>query len=145
MLRFVSLCFRTVVRLFRARRSLLIENLALRRQLAAIKRRHPRSQLGLLDKLFWVVIRQFWSPWKKTLIVITPESVVRWHQAGFRLYWMLPVLPIAVPVVRSGIRASPTSDRTACFAVSRSAASSVRFPRRAKRAARAEKGFPLAV
>jgi hypothetical protein len=39
MLRFVSLCFGTVVRLFRARRSLLIENLALRQQLAAIKER----------------------------------------------------------------------------------------------------------
>jgi len=75
MLRFVSLCFGTVVRLFRARRSLLIENLALRQQLAAIKRRHPRSQLGRLDKLFWVVIRQFWSQWKKALIVVTPETV----------------------------------------------------------------------
>jgi hypothetical protein len=50
MLRFVSLCFGTVVRLLRARRSLLIENLALRQQLTAIKRRHPRSQLGRLDK-----------------------------------------------------------------------------------------------
>ena len=89
MLRFVSLCFGTVVRLFRARRSLLIENLALRQQLAAIKRRHPRSQLGRLDKLFWVVIRQCWSQWKKALIVVTPETVVRWHQAGFRLYWRL--------------------------------------------------------
>jgi hypothetical protein len=57
-----------VVRLFRARRSLLIENLALRQQLAAIQRRHPRPQLGRLDKLFWVVIRQFWSQWKKALI-----------------------------------------------------------------------------
>jgi len=46
-----------------------------------------RSQLGRLDKLFWVVIRQFWSQWKKALIVVTPETVVRWHQAGFRLYW----------------------------------------------------------
>jgi hypothetical protein len=75
MLRFVSLCFGTMVRLLRARRSLLIENLALRQQLAAIKRRHPRSQLGGLDKLFWVVILQFWSQWKKALIVVTPETV----------------------------------------------------------------------
>ena len=67
MLRFVSLCFATVVRLLRARRSLPIENLAWRQQLAAIKRRHPRSQLGRLDKLFWVVIRQFWSQWKKAV------------------------------------------------------------------------------
>jgi hypothetical protein len=58
-------------------------------RLTAIKRRHPRSQLGRLDKLFWVVIRQFWSQWKKNLIVVTPETVVRWHQTRFRLYWRL--------------------------------------------------------
>jgi hypothetical protein len=100
MLRFVSLCFGTVVRLLRARRSLLIENLALRQQLAAIKRRHPRSQLGRLDKLFWVVIRQFWSQWEKALIVVTPEAVVRWHQAGFRLYWRL-ISKVKKPIGRS--------------------------------------------
>jgi hypothetical protein len=50
----------------------------------------PRSSGGIrghgsvrLDKLFWVAIRQFWSQWKKNLIVVTPETVVRWHQAGF--------------------------------------------------------------
>jgi transposase InsO family protein len=32
---------------------------------------------------------QFWSTWKEALIVITPETVVRWHRAGFRLYWRM--------------------------------------------------------
>src|SRR6202166_1258107 len=111
MLRFVSLCFGTVVRLFRARRSLLIENLALRQQLAAIKRRHPRSQLGCLDKLFWAVIRQFWSQWKKALIVVTPETVVRWHQAGFRLYWRL-ISKVKKPI---GRRQTPKQVRQLIF------------------------------
>jgi putative transposase len=111
MLRFVSLCFGTVVRLFRARRSLLIENLALRQQLAAIKRRHPRSQLGRLDKLFWVVIRQFWSRWKKALIVVTPETVVRWHEAGFRLYWRL-ISKVKKPI---GRRQTPKQVRQLIF------------------------------
>ena len=111
MLRFVSLCFGTVVRLLRARRSLLIENLALRQQLAAIKRRHPRSQLGRLDKLFWVGIRQFCSPWKKALIVVTPETVVRWHQAGFRLYWRL-ISKVKKPI---GRRQTPKQVRQLIF------------------------------
>ena len=45
--------------------------------------------MGWLDKLFWVAVRRFWSGWKQSLIVVTPETVVRWHRAGFRLYWRL--------------------------------------------------------
>src|SRR5271157_1089061 len=89
MSRFLGLCLGTLVRLFLARRNLLVENLVLRQQLAALKRRHPRPGLGVMDKLFWVAVRRFWSQWKQALIVVTPETVVRWHRAGFRLYWGL--------------------------------------------------------
>jgi len=54
-----------------------------------LKRRHPRPSLGLLDKLFWVIARRVWSGWKQALLVVTPETVVRWHRAGFRMYWRL--------------------------------------------------------
>src|SRR5262250_3161163 len=77
MFRFIGVCFGTVVRLLRARRSLLLENLALRQQLAVLKRRYPRPRLELLDKLFWVAIRRFWSGWQPSLIAVTPETVVR--------------------------------------------------------------------
>jgi hypothetical protein len=66
-----------------------LENLALRQQLAVLKRRHPRPKLSPLDKLFWALACQFWSAWKQALLVVTPETVVRWHRAGFRLYWSL--------------------------------------------------------
>ena len=89
MFRFIGLCFGTLVRLLRARRALLLENLALRQQLAVLKRRHSRPRLDLLDKLFWVAIRRFWSAWQQSLIAVTPETVVRWHRGGFRLYWKL--------------------------------------------------------
>lgn len=87
MLSFLRLCSGTLVRLFRTHRSLFLENLALRQQLVALKRRHPRPSLGTFDRLFWVVARRVWSGWKKCLIIVTPETVVRWHRAGFRLYW----------------------------------------------------------
>src|SRR5208283_4200586 len=89
MFRFIALCLGTLVRHLQARRSLLLENLALRQQLAVLKRRHPKPRISLLDKLFWVAVRGFWSGWKQSLIVVTPETVVRWHRAGFRLYWRL--------------------------------------------------------
>lgn len=42
-----------------------------------------------MDKIFWVLARRFWADWKKSLLVGTPETVVRRHRAGFRLYWSL--------------------------------------------------------
>jgi len=89
MFRFIVLSIGPLVCLWRARRSLLLENLALRQQLAVLKRRHPKPRIGLLDQLFWVAVRRFWSGWKPSLIVVTPETVVRWHRASFRLYWRL--------------------------------------------------------
>jgi hypothetical protein len=69
MLSLFLLCFGALVRLFCHRGSLVLENLALRQQLAVLKRRHPRPQLGLLDKLFWVAVRRVWPGWKEALIV----------------------------------------------------------------------------
>jgi hypothetical protein len=76
-----------LIRNFGNRGNLVLENLVLRQQLAVLKRRHPRPRLDLLDKLFWVAVRRFWSGWQQSLIVVTPETVVRWHWGGFRLYW----------------------------------------------------------
>ena len=89
MLSLLSLWFGALICLFRHRESVVLENLVLRQQLAVLKRRHPRPHLGLLDKLFWVAVRRFWSQWRQSLIVVTPETVNRWHRAGFRLYWKL--------------------------------------------------------
>lgn len=78
-----------LIRIFRGRGNVVLENLVLRQQLAVLKRRHPRPSLGLFDKLFWVVARRVWSAWKQYLIIVTPETVVRWHRTGFRIYWRL--------------------------------------------------------
>lgn len=74
-------------RAFRSRRGLLLENLALRQQLFVLKRRKRRPKLAAVDKLFWVAVRKLWSSWKGSLILVSPETVVRRHRAGFRLYW----------------------------------------------------------
>src|SRR5215468_11558759 len=89
MFRFLLLCLGTILRLSRSRQDLLLENLALRQQLSVFQRRNRRPKLAVLDKLFWVLARRFWSEWKNSLLVVTPETVVRWHRAGFRLYWSL--------------------------------------------------------
>lgn len=76
-----------IARLFRSRRSLLIENLILRQQLSVLKRKHPRPRLTFVDRLFWLLARRFWFPWKQSLILVSPETVVRCHRTGFRWYW----------------------------------------------------------
>jgi putative transposase len=87
MIETIGLLVGAIPRLFRSRRGLLLENLALRQQLAALKRRHPRPRLVAFDKLFWVLARKFWSRWEQALIVVSPETVVRWRRLGFALYW----------------------------------------------------------
>src|ERR1700737_3012555 len=69
---------------FRSHRGLLLENLALRQQLIVFKRKRAKPRLSFLDKLFWVLARRFWPAWKRSLIVVTPETLARWHRAGFR-------------------------------------------------------------
>ena len=76
-----------MVSAFRSREDLVLENLALRRQLLALHAQQPRRRLTALHKLFWVALRTFWSGWTKPLILVTPRTVVNWHHAGFRLYW----------------------------------------------------------
>ena len=76
-----------VIMFFRSRRDLLLENLALRQQLAVLKRRRSHPRLAVPDRLFWVILRRFWSGWRETLILVQPETVVRWHRTGFKLYW----------------------------------------------------------
>jgi putative transposase len=75
------------VRFLCSRRDLLLENLALRQQLNVLRRRHPQPRFAASDRLFWVMLRRLWCGWKRTLILVQPETVVRWHRAGFRVNW----------------------------------------------------------
>ena len=65
------------IRVFRSRRDLLLENLALRQQLFGLKLRHPRPQVSTSDKLFWVILRRLWPEWKRALVLVQPETVIR--------------------------------------------------------------------
>ncbi len=72
---------------FRSRRNLMLENLALRQQLTVLSARHPHPRFAVPDRLFWVILRRFWSGWRNALVVVQPETVIGWHRTGFKLYW----------------------------------------------------------
>src|SRR5258708_31770103 len=87
MLRLLRLLVVLSSRFFRSRRDLLLENLALRQQLGVFKQKPPQPRFAAADKLFWVMLSRFWAGWRRALILVQPETVVRWHRAGFKLYW----------------------------------------------------------
>ena len=72
---------------FRSRVDTSLEILALRQQVAVLKRKRPRPALTRLDRFFWTAMRQLWPRWSDVLAIVRPETVVGWHRAGFRLYW----------------------------------------------------------
>src|SRR5467141_4891131 len=70
-----------------ARSDLVLENLALRQQLALLRRRAKRPRFGQLDRLFWMWLSQRWARWREALHVVQPQTVIRWHRQGFRAFW----------------------------------------------------------
>ena len=80
LLRFIGL-------IARGHRAVALENLALRQQLAALTRSGKRPQLRGRDRLFWGGLANAWRDWRTALIVVQPETVVRWHRQWLRRQW----------------------------------------------------------
>src|SRR5713226_1739671 len=68
-------------------RQLAVENLALRQQLAVYKRTTARPKLRTTDRLFWIVLARVWAGWRQPLVIVTPDTVLRWQRCRFREYW----------------------------------------------------------
>ena len=72
---------------FKPRASLVAENLALRQQLAALRREVRRPHLHPADRAFWVLLSRIWSRWTDVLAIVRPATVVAWHRRGFARFW----------------------------------------------------------
>jgi hypothetical protein len=64
-----------------------LENVALRQQLAVFRRTARRPHLRTRDRLFWVLLAKAWPNWRTALIVVQPDTVVRWHRQWLRRRW----------------------------------------------------------
>src|SRR5216684_6974884 len=82
-------------------RAVALENLALRQQLAVFRRTAKRPPLRDRDRLFWILIANAWRDWRTALIVVEPETVVRWPRQWLRRRW-----------TRRSTRARPGRPRT---------------------------------
>ena len=80
--------FETLVGLLRSRVMLHLEILALRQQLAMLSERdRKRIRFRGHERLFWIWLYRCWSDCLRTLRVFKPDTLVRWHRKGFRIFW----------------------------------------------------------
>jgi len=71
----------------RSRAGLQAENLALRHQLAVLRRGSKRPQLRQADRLLWAWLSRAWSGWREAIVIVKPETVIAWRRRKFREYW----------------------------------------------------------
>ena len=83
----LTLILTGLVRGVRTHRALVLENVALRHQLAVLQRTAPRPRLRPSDRLFWVLLSRLWHGWAEAVAIVQPETVLRWQRAGFTLFW----------------------------------------------------------
>jgi putative transposase len=79
--------FRLVWLFGKGHQALVLENLALRQQLSILKRKNKRPPLTAMDRWFWIGLSQLWKDWRRTVVVVHPDTVVRWHRERFSGYW----------------------------------------------------------
>src|SRR6202007_2641855 len=83
-----SLIWLALIGLFRSRAALQAEILTLRHQLNVLRRKSPQ-RLGFtsIDRLVFAGLYRLAPGVLHALKVVRPETVIRWHRAGFRAYW----------------------------------------------------------
>jgi hypothetical protein len=83
------------------------ENALLRHQLTVLRRRlQGRVRLTNNDRWFLIVLYRWFPSILQVLIVIRPETLIRWHRSGFRCYWRWKSRPVGGrPQIEAGLRA----------------------------------------
>jgi hypothetical protein len=95
--------FRLLPVLFGGHRQRALENLALRQQLSVYKRTTTPPKLPAMDRLFWVWLTKVWAGWRQSVVVVTPDTVLRWQRASSSSV-LMSIPPPSGPPSRSSPR-----------------------------------------
>jgi len=88
MLALVHLFISLLLAPFRSKSALEAENAALRQQILVLRRKlRGRVRLSNGDRLFFVWLYRLFPSISRAMLIIRPDTLVRWHRAGFRRYW----------------------------------------------------------
>jgi putative transposase len=82
-----SLPLATLTDLGRSKSKLIAENALLRQQLIILRRQVKRPTCTKTDRLLLVLLARMVQTWKQTLLIVQPETLLRWHRELFRLFW----------------------------------------------------------
>src|SRR5450631_2157173 len=83
---------------FRSTRSIKAENLFLRQQLGLyVERGVKRRRIDPITRISLALLSRFFN-WREALVVVRPETMIRWHRAGWRLFWRLKSRPGRPPI-----------------------------------------------
>lgn len=110
MIEFVKALWWVLLWRFRSRARVEAENLALRHQLNVLRRQAPRRlRLRVSDRFLFLWLYRFWPGVLASMVIVKPETVVRWHRLGFKAFWRWrsrgrPGRPRIAPEVRDLIR-----------------------------------------
>src|SRR3712207_3686077 len=73
--------------LVRTKPQLIAENALLRQQLIVLSRNVKRPQLTNTDRSLLILLASRVRAWKEALLIVQPDTLLRWHRQGFRLFW----------------------------------------------------------
>src|SRR5256885_10377950 len=98
---------------FKSKSRLAAENAALRHQLIVLRRRvRGRVQLTNGNRLFLVQLYRWFPSVLRAITIIRPETLVRWHRAGFRRYWRWKSRSLGGrPQIAADLRTDPADER----------------------------------
>ena len=82
-----SLIGGTAADLVKSKKQMILENAFLRQQVIVLKRQGVRPQLTAKDRRLLVLLASRVHDWKNALLVVKPETLLRWHRQGFKLFW----------------------------------------------------------
>src|SRR6266513_2982408 len=107
MVALISFLLNMVASLFKSKSRLEAENAALRHQLIVLQRKvRGRVPFTNSDRLFFVQLYRWFPSVLKAVTIIRPETLVRWHRAGFRCYWRWKSRPLGGrPQIDADLRA----------------------------------------
>jgi transposase InsO family protein len=88
----LNYCASWVAAVFQSKQDLATEVVALRSQLAlyqqmVAKQNLPKPRSTPAFRGLWVLLSKYWPKWQDAICLVKPETVMRWHRAGFRIFW----------------------------------------------------------
>ncbi len=82
-----SLPLGTIADLGRSKSELIAENAFLRQQLIMLKRQVKRPVYTKADRILLILLARVVRAWRQALVIVQPETLLRWHREAFRFYW----------------------------------------------------------